>query len=83
MEQIPEFIDLPNDNPCAKIAPVELLEQLLLLTEDEKTRAINFIGSSLNLKTISEAKQITGKSYSGIKNFGKVVKLLGKNFVIT
>ena len=78
-----EFIDLPDDKPSAKIAQYDLLDQLLLLDEDEKIRAINFIASSLNLMTITEAKKSTGKSYNGIKNFGKVVKLIGKNYVIS
>jgi hypothetical protein len=78
---IPE-LEIPEDEPSSKIAPIELLEQLMLLNQDEKERAINFIAASMNLKTISEAKEITGKSYNGIKNFGKVVRLINKNYAV-
>ena len=75
-------LDIPEDQTSAKIAPYELLEQLLLLDQEEKERAINFIAGTMDLKTIPEAKKIIGKSYNGIKNFGKVVRLINKNYVI-
>lgn len=77
-----EFPDLPEESTCAKIAPYDLLEQLMLLDDVEKERAINFIAGTMYLKTIPEAIKITGKSYNGIKKFGKVVKLIGKNYAI-
>ena len=82
MDKIPSFLEIEEDSSSAKVAPIELLEQLLLLDQEESVRAINFLASHLDLKTIPEAKKITGKSYNGIKNFGKVVRLLGRNYVI-
>ena len=75
-------LELTEDVPCAKIAPYDLLNQLLLLDINEKERAINFIAGSMGLKTIPEAVNETGKSYNGIKNFGKTVRLIDKNYVI-
>ena len=75
-------LEIQEDEPSEKIAPIKLLEQLMILDQDEKERAINFIAASMNLKTISEAKEITGKSYNGIKNFSNTVRLINKNYVI-
>ena len=40
------------------------------------------MAESMDLKTITEASKETGKSYNGIKNFVKVIRLIGKNYVI-
>lgn len=82
MQQIPDFIDLPEDKQSATITPIELFSQLLELDIKEKERVINFIASSMDLKTIPEAKKITGKSYNGLKKFGNVVKLIGRNYIV-
>ena len=78
MEQIPEFIDLQEDKQSASI---ELFSQLLKLDIKEKERVINFIAASMDLKTIPEAKTITGKSYNGLKKFGNVIRLIGRNYI--
>jgi len=52
------------------------------LDNDSLVQLIELAGGYLNLKTISNYAKSNGKSYNGVKNHRKIVKLFGTKFVI-
>lgn len=53
-----------------------------IIDADENIQIIKMLSVELKLTPISKAKDIIGKSYNGIKQFGKTIKLGGKIFAI-
>lgn len=52
------------------------------LSNDDCIEIIEFIGSYLNLQTISDYSRSTGISYNGTKKFRTVKKIFNVKFVI-
>ena len=52
------------------------------LSNEDMVFLVQFIASTLELKTISDTAKHRGKSFNGIKNFNDKVIIGGKKFII-
>ncbi len=55
-----------------------------MLSNQHLVEIINLCGQILNLKTISEIKNLEGKTFEGVRSHDKrLQKILSKNYIIT
>jgi hypothetical protein len=60
----------------------DVMEFIIDSKEDVQKQLITLLAYELKITPISKAKDILGRSYNGVKQFGNVVKLGDKLFAI-
>ncbi len=60
----------------------DVMEFIIDSKEDVQKQLINLLGHELKLTPISKAKDILGKSFNGVKQFGNTIQIGGKRFAI-
>tara|TARA_R110000751_G_scaffold180853_1_gene287199 strand:+ start:2212 stop:2463 length:252 start_codon:yes stop_codon:yes gene_type:complete len=80
MQDYPEFTDFKENKPLPKVNQLELLENVINCTIEEKIRLLKFIYSDLDLLTIKEASDKLGITPNGIRKTKELIDLGGKKF---
>ena len=80
-EDFPEFPEIPQLEQVQKVNKYAAFEYLIEADETDKLAALNILLSSLNVRSIQSEADKLGKSYNGVKNFGKTIKIVNKLFV--
>ena len=58
-----------------------MISYILEADQDQKKVILNVVLDSLNVRSIQGEADKLGKSYNGIKKFGKIIKIVNKLFV--
>ena len=81
MDILSEKQQVVKSSKVQKLNLLEVINFIINSDIEDKKRLIKIIDTELGLTPISKAKDVLGKSYNGIKNFGDVINIGGKNFV--
>ena len=81
MNDFPDFNDLTENEQVPKVNQLELMENVLNCTIEEKIRLLKFVFSDLDLKTIKEASEKLGITTNGVRKTKELIDLRGKKYV--
>tara|TARA_R110001632_G_scaffold27493_2_gene73756 strand:- start:3936 stop:4190 length:255 start_codon:yes stop_codon:yes gene_type:complete len=81
MDEFPNFEDLTENEPLPKVNQLELMENVLNCTTEEKIRLLKFVFSDLDLISIKEASDKLGITPNGIRATKELIVLGGKKYV--
>lgn len=81
MNDFPDFNDLTENEQVPKVNQLELMENVLNCTIEEKIRLLKFVFSDLDLKTIKEASEKLGITTNGVRKTKELIDLGGKKYV--
>tara|TARA_R110000796_G_scaffold195046_1_gene311507 strand:- start:61 stop:324 length:264 start_codon:yes stop_codon:yes gene_type:complete len=81
MNDFPDFDDLTENEPLPKVNQLELMENVLNCTTEEKIRLLKFVFSDLDLISIKEASDKLGITTNGVRSTRELIGLGGKKYV--
>ena len=81
MDEFPNFDDLTENEQLPKVNQLELMENVLNCTTEEKIRLLKFVFSDLDLISIKEASDKLGITPNGIRATKELIGLGGKKYV--
>ena len=81
MDDLPDFIDLPQNLEVPKVNQNKLLEDALNSTEEEQLRLLKILFNDLDLLTIKQASDKLGITPNGVRSTRKIIELGGKKYV--
>lgn len=81
MNDFPDFNDLTENEQVPKVNQLELMENVLNCTIEEKIRLLKFVFSDLDLISIKEASQKLGITTNGVRKTKELIDLGGKKYV--
>ena len=81
MDEFPNFEDLTENEQVPKVNQLELMENVLNCTIEEKIRLLKFVFSDLDLISIKEASDKLGITPNGIRATKELIVLGGKKYV--
>tara|TARA_R110002073_G_scaffold33547_4_gene100675 strand:- start:6223 stop:6477 length:255 start_codon:yes stop_codon:yes gene_type:complete len=81
MNDFPDFNDLTENEQVPKVNQLELMENVLNCTIEEKIRLLKFVFSDLDLISIKEASEKLGITTNGIRKTKELIDLGGKKYV--
>lgn len=74
-------INIENDK-VQKLNKYHVIEYIIESNNENKIILLNLIVRELGLMTVQEYAKMVGKSYNGVKKFGKTINIAGKLFAI-
>ena len=81
MNDFPDFNDLTENEQVPKVNQLELMENVLNCTIEEKIRLLKFVFSDLDLISIKEASEKLGITTNGVRKTKELIDLRGKKYV--
>lgn len=72
-----------HKNKVQKMNHYEILNQVLILSKEDKLRLLDVLISDLGIKDIKQAANQVGISYNGWKNNRETKEIAGKLFAVT
>lgn len=81
MNDFPDFNDLTENEQVPKVNQLELMENVLNCTIEEKIRLLKFVFSDLDLISIKEASEKLGITTNGVRKTKELIDLGGKKYV--
>ena len=81
MNDFPDFNDLIENEQVPKVNQLELMENVLNCTIEEKIRLLKFVFSDLDLISIKEASEKLGITTNGVRKTKELIDLRGKKYV--
>jgi hypothetical protein len=80
MQEFPDFPDFKENKEVPKCNQLELMENVINCTTEEKIRLLKFIYSDLDLLAIKEASDKLGITPNSIRKTKELIDLGGKKF---
>ena len=81
MDNFPYLPGFIENEPLPKVNQLELMENVLNCTTEEKIRLLKFVFSDLDLLTIKSASDKLGITPNGIRSTRELIELGGKKYV--
>ena len=81
MDEFPNFDDLTENEQLPKVNQVQLMEDVLNCTTEEKIRILKFVFSDLDLISIKQASDRLGITPNGVRATKELINLGSKKFV--
>jgi hypothetical protein len=81
MDDFPSLPDFEENKQVLKVNQLELMENVLNCTTEEKIRLLKFIFSDLDLISIKEASDKLGITSNGIRKTKELIDLGGKKYI--
>lgn len=82
MNFISEIEENERNRTVQKLHLRDVMEYIIDSKEDVQKQLVTLLDYELKITPISKAKEILGKSYNGVKQFGNTIKVGGKLFAI-
>ena len=81
MNNFPYLPDFIENESLPKVNQLELMENILNCTTEEKIRLLKFVFSDLDLLTIKEASDKLCITTNGVRSTRNLIELGGKKYV--
>ena len=81
MNDLPDFIDLPQNSEVTKVNQNKLIEDALNSTDEDQIRLLKVLFNNLNLLTIKQASDKLGITPNGVRSTREIIELGGKKYV--